>query len=402
MKPTTFIEAMLYAQSRGVVLGDEFYMLDIVTRQYASTVKLLSSIEQISQVMSILNKQLADGVSFAAFKSNVAALGIDLPEHYLSLVFRTNIQSAYAQGRYKQQQDYKHARPYLMYSAVDDSRVRPNHLALDGIIRHIDDPFWDTHTPTLGFNCRCSTISLRESKAKKLGITPDDKLPDVQADNGWSYKPTAYYKQALNLLDEKIINSGIENSLLKNLRDGVRLEYDATELYKSMMPKITSDTRTLCDKILATIKEDIRPSAIKELVEFATNKNKVLLDYLQSSANDGLIKMLVFENIARFEKIARNEIDVVIGGFDLLQLSQLRVGDIFKTKAPLLFKELEANAKIHVINAKGQGVDMSKLHDKMQGVIFNIGTAFKVVSSNVVNGSIIYTLQIQDSGDEAK
>ncbi|PWF32279.1 phage head morphogenesis protein, partial [Yersinia pestis] len=73
--------------------------------------------------------------------------------------------------RWQQQQRNKAKRQYLMYSAINDSRVRPSHLALNRIVLPIDHPFWLTHYPPLGFRCRCTVIALTEKQALKYGIT---------------------------------------------------------------------------------------------------------------------------------------------------------------------------------------------------------------------------------------
>ena len=145
----------------------------------ATTVSFLSSLEQIETVIKAVNKAIAEGSTFRDFQKLVEKEGIELPKHYLDNVFRTNIQNAYGHGRWIQQNRNKARRPYLMYSAINDSRVRPSHLALDKIVLPFDHPFWLTHYPPLGFRCRCTVIALTEKQALKYGITPDDKLPDV-------------------------------------------------------------------------------------------------------------------------------------------------------------------------------------------------------------------------------
>ena len=46
MQPVTFLEALQYARQRKIVLPDEFYSVDLKTRQMATTVSFLSSLEQ--------------------------------------------------------------------------------------------------------------------------------------------------------------------------------------------------------------------------------------------------------------------------------------------------------------------------------------------------------------------
>ncbi|MEN8991237.1 hypothetical protein ABD624_04625 [Avibacterium paragallinarum] len=51
MQPVTFLEALQYAHDKKIVLPDEFYSMDLKTRQMATTVSFLSSLEQVEIVI---------------------------------------------------------------------------------------------------------------------------------------------------------------------------------------------------------------------------------------------------------------------------------------------------------------------------------------------------------------
>ena len=78
----------------------------------------------------------------------------------LDLIFRQNVMTAHAAGRWQRQQEARKDRPYLRYSAIMDGRTRPAHRALDGLVFPADDPFWKTFYPPNGFRCRCMVVSL--------------------------------------------------------------------------------------------------------------------------------------------------------------------------------------------------------------------------------------------------
>lgn len=59
--------------------------------------------------------------------------------------------------------------PFLQYQTIGDERVRKEHVALDNIVRPVDDIFWNTHYPPNGWYCRCTVIQLAEGEAE---ITP--------------------------------------------------------------------------------------------------------------------------------------------------------------------------------------------------------------------------------------
>jgi SPP1 gp7 family putative phage head morphogenesis protein len=53
--------------------------------------------------------------------------------------------------------------PNLQYVTAHDERVRDSHRVLHNIIRPVNDPFWRTHTPPLGYRCRCVIIQTDEA-----------------------------------------------------------------------------------------------------------------------------------------------------------------------------------------------------------------------------------------------
>ena len=90
--------------------------------------------------------------------------------HRLKTLFRTNVNTAYAAARYRQQAEDTDNRPYWQYLAMGDTRTRPSHAALNGQVFRHDDPFWHSHYPPNGFNCRCRVRALTEAQVKERGL----------------------------------------------------------------------------------------------------------------------------------------------------------------------------------------------------------------------------------------
>lgn len=84
----------------------------------------------------------------------------------LKTIYRTNIQTAYMAGRYKDQTDNIENRPYFQYVAVMDRRTRPAHAQLNGRIFKYDDEFWDSFYPPNGWGCRCRVRALSDENLK--------------------------------------------------------------------------------------------------------------------------------------------------------------------------------------------------------------------------------------------
>ena len=128
-----FDEAIVAALARDVVLPDAYYgLLQGVARARAVSVAGLTSLAQIQAIIDAVGEALGNGATFADFVAGVKDEQLTLSKGRLDNIFRTNIQAAYGSGRYEQQKANFDTRPYLMYDAINDSRVRPAHRAQIG------------------------------------------------------------------------------------------------------------------------------------------------------------------------------------------------------------------------------------------------------------------------------
>lgn len=125
----------------------------------------------------------------------------------LRTIFETNIRTAYSAGHWQEIQETKADAPYLMYDAVDDDRTREEHAAWDEKVLPADDPWWFSHMPPNGWNCRCGVIQLSADQVESMGLVPESRSPQVQTreyvnprsgevsqvpvgiDPGWAYNP---------------------------------------------------------------------------------------------------------------------------------------------------------------------------------------------------------------------
>lgn len=397
MKPITFLEALHFAQSRKIILPDEFYSMDLNTRQLATTVSFLSGIEQVETVIKSLNKTLAEGGTFNDFQKLVEENEIVLSKHYLKNVFRTNIQTAYGHGRWQQQQKNKAKRPYLMYSAIDDTRVRPSHLALNRIIRHIDDPFWLLYYPPWGFMCRCTVIALTEKEAKKLGITSDEDLPQIAEDMGWSTSPLTFGEMQ-DVVDQKIADSILDKEYLLEQKQAIQAEWTASKKLMSLLSPMNDSSRDLFNTIADTVvplDPTLRPSAIKTLVDYVQGNDAALTAYVQKPAislAEEVLKRWVKDDMAKIQAVSANTMDVVTGSTTLAYAASLEVGKVITLDSPLLLTGVQSNIVIQIEGAKGLGIDLENLNAG-QGVLFEMGLAFEVVSVEMVDGKMVYKLR---------
>lgn len=143
------------------------------------TVAGLARQDQLETAHEALRRALAEGTTFEAFKADLGAImkKRGWEAYRADNIFRTNIQTAYNVGRYREMSEAKKQRPYWRYSAVNDSRTRPTHAALDGKVFPADHPFWDTFFPPNGYRCRCSAVSLSRAEIERDGLTVETTDP---------------------------------------------------------------------------------------------------------------------------------------------------------------------------------------------------------------------------------
>lgn len=121
----------------------------------------------------------------------------------LKTIYRTNIQTSYMAGRYKEQIDNIENRPYFQYIAVMDRRTRPSHAMLNGRIFKYDDEFWDSFYPPNGWGCRCRVRALSDDNLKERNLDVDssegqlsEEMRVVSKKTG-EQKPVAIYMDSL-------------------------------------------------------------------------------------------------------------------------------------------------------------------------------------------------------------
>ncbi|CAB4128264.1 Phage head morphogenesis domain [uncultured Caudovirales phage] len=94
-------------------------------------------------------------------------------KNYLKTEFNTAVSTAQMGREWLQIEEDADVFPYLKYVTAHDDRVRHTHQDFDGVIRPVGDPFWETHVPPNGFNCRCRLMQLNPDD-DVFSVTPDD------------------------------------------------------------------------------------------------------------------------------------------------------------------------------------------------------------------------------------
>lgn len=264
--PLPFEEAIAWAKGRGVVLPDVYYgELQGLARAMAFSVAGLASIDQLQMVIDSLAKATENGESLQSWQKRVEAweIPLDLPAHRLDNLFRTNLQGHYARGRCQQHKENLDTHPWFLYDAVNDSRTRPAHAAMDGFVARHDDPVWKKWAAPNGYRCRCRLIALSEAQAARFRTADQRRQADpaiAQArmdalgngpDAGWDYsvceEPTEGVRRAVESRDGPLYKPDTQPEYrlrtkikaAKTTEEKLRLALDMLARKSSRVPKAT-------------------------------------------------------------------------------------------------------------------------------------------------------------------
>ena len=91
-------------------------------------------------------------------------------EDWLKTEFDTVVGQAQSSDQWVDIERDKDVLPLLKYQTVGDNRVRPEHAAWDGIVKPVDDPFWDTRMPKNDWGCRCFVVQLEEGEEEVTNL----------------------------------------------------------------------------------------------------------------------------------------------------------------------------------------------------------------------------------------
>ena len=184
-------EALKFWRKKIPLTAEKYRALQEEYRVRAFTVAKLAQLDQIVAVKKSIRRALKTGESFEEWQQKSADIFIRAgwkgdTRYRLDTIFRTNIQTAYNAGRWKQAEAGKKDRPYAMYDAVNDGRARLTHLAQDGKVYPLDSAFWRVWWPPNGFRCRCSAITMTEAEAKAEGLEIRDRAsgPNPKEEDG--------------------------------------------------------------------------------------------------------------------------------------------------------------------------------------------------------------------------
>src|SRR4051812_38469029 len=122
--PEQFDDAVTHFRRRVPIPDQAYRRLDSDARKRAFSVAGVAQLDLVNQVWAAIDSALANGTTLGDFKTDVsakltAAWGAEKP-WLIDTIFRTNVQTAYGAGRWRQMRDpaVMRARPYWRFSAI--------------------------------------------------------------------------------------------------------------------------------------------------------------------------------------------------------------------------------------------------------------------------------------------
>lgn len=168
----------------------------------AFTVAKVTQMDLLQDVRNAIQESIDKGLTFEDFKKNITptlkekgwwgekevlnpktgkleTVQLGSP-HRLETIYRTNLNTAYARGRYDSLRQSADTHPYWMYVTALDNRTRPTHRALHGKVFRNDDPFWDNFYPPNDWMCRCRVRGLSEDKLNRKGLSVEQTTNNIK------------------------------------------------------------------------------------------------------------------------------------------------------------------------------------------------------------------------------
>ena len=122
----------------------------------------MKAFHELHEAFPSLLDEHGDRKPFERFYNDVRKVDETYNRNYLRAEYNFATASAEMAAKWEQfERDGD--RYYLQYRTVGDSHVREEHAALNGTTLPVSHPFWDTHYPPNGWNCRCLAVQVRKS-----------------------------------------------------------------------------------------------------------------------------------------------------------------------------------------------------------------------------------------------
>jgi SPP1 gp7 family putative phage head morphogenesis protein len=150
------------------VFGTDNYNLLTQFRKNINVFSGAKTFQQIKDSQNFILDATGKMRAWNDYLADVKSINALYNETWLKVERDITIKQAQSARLWQDIQGQKDILPYLQYITVRDERVRIEHRAMDGIIRRVDDKFWDLYYPPNDWGCRCEVRQIESGKETKL------------------------------------------------------------------------------------------------------------------------------------------------------------------------------------------------------------------------------------------
>jgi len=178
-------EAIKFFKDKIIMPAKEFYALEAWARSRAFTVSYVTKAEVLNDIHNALDEAISNGTTLRDFRDSLKNIAEQRgwtgtsPWHEEN-IFRTNIQTSYAKGRWNQMYEVKDDF-FGFYSSIDDIRRCDICAGIAektaGKVYPLDHPIWNTWAPLQHFQDRCTIVPIHRSQVEAMGFVIGDEIP---------------------------------------------------------------------------------------------------------------------------------------------------------------------------------------------------------------------------------
>ena len=207
--------------------GKDYEMLKAL-RENAYTFAAFKNHHNVKEMVDLLMDGSGNIKPFNLFRAEALALNEQYNVNWLQAEYNTALSAGRSASKWQSIQENKKLFPYLEYKTVGDGRVRDDHAQLNGIIRPVDDDFWNTWMPPNSWNCRCTVVPV----ASGVKVIPDELPPPDKLWNGNPGKTKeAFPKQhpyfkGVSKGDRETVKAAVRSELAKPVSDAFQIVKD--------------------------------------------------------------------------------------------------------------------------------------------------------------------------------
>lgn len=230
-------DALAFFRAKGLKIG--FSWLDVFKAEHdkAFTVAKAMSRDLLEDIRAAVEAAIAEGQTLAQFTKNLRPtleargwwgrkpmtdpltgqreiVQLGSPRR-LKTIYRTNMRTSYASGRWARIERNKDAFPLLRYICTLDGRERDEHRAWHNTLLAWDHPWWQTHYPPCDWGCRCKALPMNARMAAKKGLN-ETTSPIAFPMRQWRNKRTGEVERI-----ERGIGAGWNYHVGKTALDGI-------------------------------------------------------------------------------------------------------------------------------------------------------------------------------------